>query len=599
MPRLPKTLWMMGMTMAKPPGIISHQISYEESQAHTTRLRKIALHSADVLPHEVAAYLKAMAKHGPWTVKEAILEEYGSLVEYLPKEFVDFVLSVLIQKRQKRRNPYSSSALAEELHARFGIEDHGKFLPPAHVQGPFLALLLKHEDEGLRLIHTLTNTAVARWRERLQLAPDPGWTPLPVIIHLSSGARTFWGDQQVYYWFRPNANGSYVVISALMALEFWMEQQIESGRTPEELFDKVLSGSECVAVLGLCLGIALAYPKQCLKAALPLMCSPAVWFMDVGRVAADATPSFDWDPLGRDKHILALRAERDKRPQRSHDVRNLACYYVFSQEEALRVPFEQAIEHFTEDLPFLYEGQRTDAEAATWLRERMENLQIHGLRGLYRKQQTEEGVYIWVEQPEHLKARNAARLAPIQEQQSWFGVSAWARRTIEGGKIAEGMTLEEAVRAAQTFQREGDFSAPYSESSDVASWRLQAIAGVAAAVVLVDFAWAQEHSVVAWSRDILLAAARMPCQGSSAERYKRFPFDPWVSAGWGLGALVAHGEADASIREQVLRLVAHIQLQVVDAVFLGLYDAWTVDPTLCWNALSLGLALSLPPRQLT
>jgi hypothetical protein len=165
---------MMGMKMAKPPGIISHQISYEQRQEHTTQLRKIVLHSADVLPHDVSAYLQAMAKHGHSTVKEAILQEYGSLAEYLPKEFVDFVLGTLIQKPQKRRNPFHSSALEEELHARFGRKDHGKFLPPAHVQGPFLALLHKHEDEGLRLIHTLVLlvSAKCKWTICRDLSPD-------------------------------------------------------------------------------------------------------------------------------------------------------------------------------------------------------------------------------------------------------------------------------------------------------------------------------------------------------------------------------------------------------------------------------------------
>jgi hypothetical protein len=77
----------------------------------------------------------------------------------------------------------------------------------------------------------ITNIVVEKWRERKQyLYPDYSETPLPVVINLKSGPRMFWGDEQVYYWYRPNSNGPNVIISALTALELWMEKQVEEGR---------------------------------------------------------------------------------------------------------------------------------------------------------------------------------------------------------------------------------------------------------------------------------------------------------------------------------------------------------------------------------
>ena len=72
---------------------------------------------------------------------------------------------------------------------------------------------------------------------------------------------------------------------------------------------------------------------------------------------------------------------------------------------------------------------------------------------------------------------------------------------------------------------------------------------------------------------------------------------PRVSAGQGLGALVVHEATDVAVREEILRLVGSPYLQVVEAVFRGLYEAWAVDEVLCWNALSLGLSLCLMPRR--
>lgn len=113
------------------------------------------------------------------------------------------------------------------------------FSPPAPVQGPFLYLLLNNEDEGLRLVHALTNAASEKWREYEQRKEldRPALTPLPVTINLPSGSREFWGDTQVYCWFRGTTVSPYPVISALMALEEWMERQIEAGRDVEALFE--------------------------------------------------------------------------------------------------------------------------------------------------------------------------------------------------------------------------------------------------------------------------------------------------------------------------------------------------------------------------
>jgi hypothetical protein len=579
-----------------------HLLSDELSECRD-RLRKIVIHSADVLPEEVSICLKEVAQYGYWDAKKAVLAEYRPLVDYLPKEYVDFALNVLIPHPRPRHDtsPRRRTYEREDLLGKLGIQDHMQFFPPSHIQGPFLYLLHMHEEEGLRLIHTLVNTAVQRWCQREQNPPydDDGRTPLPVMINLPSGPQEFWGNEQVYYWYRPNSSGPNAVVCALMALEVWMEQQVEAGRDPEGLFQQVLTGSHYVAVLGVCLGIALAYPEKCLQGALPLVSSSAIWHMDVRRVVADLSGSSNFDPFGHHQHIYALQAERDKRPQRSQDVRSLAMYYVLTAEEALRVAFEQAVSRFTEDLPFLYQEEQEIPEAIAYLREEMENFQLWGDRANYRQHQTDNGVQIWVEPPEHIKIRNEAKIARNNVPLRWFGVSMWAQKTMEEGQAANGMTFEEAVAAAQAFQHPGDFSLPYGHGGDPETWRLQAIAGVAAAVLLTSYEWAQERGYLSWCRDILLAAACLPSQESDMHnRHTIFPADPRVSAGRGLGVLVGRGVADAQVREQVLQLVADSQLQVMGAVFRGLGVAWAVDEVLCWNALSLGLSLCLVPKNL-
>ena len=579
---------------------------------YENRLHRIVLHSADVLPEKVGSYLGELANSGNYDAKKDVIskiQDFTPLVDSISREFVDFVISVLIQKPINPKNypsiPIRITSSSEDKN--FGINDNIlNFSPPAPVQGPFLYLLLKNEDEGLRLVHSLANTASEKWREYEQREEfdRPKLTPLPVTINLPSGSRDFWGDTQVYCWFRGRTNGSDAVISALMALEEWIERQIEAGRNVEALFEKVLSGSNSVAVLGICLNIALAYPEKCLKAALPIAICPDIWEMDRERLSHDKTnslTSLNFLEFNRHNDLLyEVLERRNKRPQRSREIRtNLAIYYVLSSDDSLRVPFEQAVEKFTENLPFRYEEEKSDPNAVAALREKMVNYQVFGKIENYRSQQAGEHLRIWVERPEEIRKRNEELSAPNVEWERWLGVYLWAEQTIKDGKLQERMTLEEAVAAAKELQTSEDFIETNKEDIRGVT-RLRAIAGVATAILIADFEWTRTQNHLEWCCAILLSAARM----TEASMYAISPDSVKVYAGRGLALLTTHGVADIEIRQQILQLISESVRhfsdngEVVKAVFIGLQNGWNIDPGLCWNVLSLCLSLSIIPGKL-
>jgi hypothetical protein len=74
-------------------------------------------------------------------------------------------------------------------------------------------------DEGLRLIHGLTNAATAYWcgRERQERFLRYSRTPLPVVLQTLSGPKELWGNEEVFCWFRHTSVGPKAVISSLMA----------------------------------------------------------------------------------------------------------------------------------------------------------------------------------------------------------------------------------------------------------------------------------------------------------------------------------------------------------------------------------------------
>jgi hypothetical protein len=575
------------------------------------RLRRIVLHSADILPEEVSSYL--LSNHYHFDVETDILtnlEDYKPLVQHIPQQFVEFTLDFLIQNPSVaiNSNSYSLGVYNDGWSNKLGISGEYSFMPAAPIQGPFLYLLNQNEEEGLRLVHTLANVAVERWRHQPRIVhPDrPDLIPVPVTLQLASESHDFWGDVQVYCWFRGKSVGPSPVMSALMALEIWMEKQIEAGRDAEELFEKVLSGSDCVAVPGMCLGIALAYPEKCLRAALPIVSSPMIWEMDISRYtsALYLSGTFRFDPLETNKLTYDILEERDKRPQRARAVINLAVMYMLSGDNNLRSLFEQATKNFTINLPFFTKGDRDNPEMVAYLKEDVKRWQIYGDLKNYKQRRAGDRVDIIVELPEEIRNRDEEKIRKRDESeqgfnsewQRWVNLYLWAELTIKDGRPQERMTLEEAVAAAKELQTSEDFAETGKEDIRTLT-RFQAIAGVAAAILIADFEWARKQNHLEWSRAILLAAARMAKVSMS-------PFSIKVYAGRGLALLATHGVADIEVRQQILQLISESLRrfsdtgELVKEVFIGLKNAWNIDPVLCWNALSLCLSLSVIPGKL-
>ena len=592
-------------------------LGYHEEKEFESRLRKIILHSSDVLPEAVSAYLERIADEGCSEENLEVIKEYVPLIDHIPKEYVDFACSVLIADIEKIHEERCRSTIQpigdsfdSEIYDgiyKLGIAYDFDFFPPSHIQGPFLYLLRKNEDEGLRLIQTLANTATTRWREfqqgRYQSLFGTIKKPLATQIDLSSGSLEFWGDEQVYQWYRPHGNGPNVVKSGLMALEVWIDEQIEKGRSPEELFCKILSKSNCVAVLGICLGISLAYPERCLRAALPIVCSTAIWRMDIRRLGSDltyASTSCYFDPfgLGLNKYICKAEDERNKRPQRSKDVRSLATCYLFYADDATRSKFVDAVMRFDDNLPFLFEEEKGDTRLTESLRRNMELYQALGNRDNYRAKRVDDHFEIWPEIPEDIRKISEAVLEPVIKSQLLFRLGSWAEKSIEIDNAAEGMTIEDAVAAVKELQKPEDFSLPYDLSNFPDILRLQAIAGVAAAILVIDFQHVKDLGLIDWCRDTLLAAACMPYDGIYSKE-TIIPMNPKISAARGLSIIAAHcEEANKDIGNYILSLVCDPYVETVKAVFIGLHNVWRVDKPLCWDALCLGISLCLCPKEL-
>ena len=590
------------------------QDEYENS------LRKIILFSADVLKDDVIAYLKKVADSNDSEKIEQVLKNSHNLVDHIPHELSDFITDVLIWKPScpvKPKNNFEVIVRYAQTNSfdpkvLFGIRldwDYKLFNPPAHFHSPFFYLLSKNETAGLNLVHRLTNAATDRWRESFNdyentSASKQDCGILPIIINLTSGIHKFWGDDEVYCWYRGITDSTpKTVTSALMALEFWMEKQIESGRKPEDLFETVLSKSTSVATLAVCLSLTLANPQKCLNAALPFVSNPALWHMDIKRCGGDMGGRFQIPFLEKD-WIYDILKGHDQKPHRKSNIYSLAPLYLFSTNDSLRIKFEQAVELFTENLPFQYLEDVNNSVVVNALQKEMQSLQFYCKRENYKIYKNEIGYYFQINLPEAIQQSNEEDISFSSQYQQLLRMQMWACKFIkiteEKGK-APLEDISEMIGLAQEFYQPTDFTLEKLEDF-YDNNRLATIAIVVAASLISNCKWIIEQNLLEWSKRILLLAARSICPSADTTPLNKFN----VSAAHGLATLLEYDLADLEIRQEIVQLIGKAsrrfgfrEKEVIKIIFGRLRKAWSTEPILCWNILSLGISLSVIPSKLS
>jgi hypothetical protein len=544
-----------------------------EEQPYFERLRDIVAASAEIFPDRIPGFLAELRR----TSHDSDLKEWiarfpqSSLARETPAAYADFVLDILVPdwrgegRRRPRRGPIPFSFREEDPEWEYLKQDH-LFGSASHLCGPFLAILEASEAEGLRLINTLVNRATAAsLRKR-----EPGPFDADVLLDLPLiGARRFLSNHDVYKWFRPNGGAPRSVCSALMALEVWMERQIETGREPGELFGTVLSGSTSVATLAVCLGLCLAYPERCLEAAVPFMTSPLLWEFDLTRWTMDQFNSRRLrSSISQDHPAVQAVLERDERPQRQRSIRDLATLYAMQPDIALRDRVFGVIRGFP------------DEENAVW-----------GDPANYKREERDERWWFYFEWPPALQARAEPYRRRLTEHiNPILELSLWAKHSLDSRAVSPSMTLDEAVRRAQELQRPDDFTRPVELDGDYDNDRLEGIVGTAAAVVLLDSSEPSGH--LPWCRDVLVAAAGVP---HSVHSLAGMPGGVLTSAARGLLELLRSGRAGERERLAAFQLLEGPEREGVRLLFESLSDLWDREPVFCRNAVARELALAVRP----
>jgi len=206
--------------------------------------------------------LAGQASH-PDQLDEVIESIYSirALTEADPALLADLALAYYIE-------PASTGLFS--MHDE-GVREHSLDIGPLRIgggpdRGPFLWLLLRAPEEGLRLAHKLLRHGaavrqkqIARYSSPFQV-PAEEHTQQPVTLDLPGvGAVEYVGDSQTWYWYRGSGVGPDPCISAAMALEVFAGRLIAEGVSVGEVVSLIMDGAGSLAECGVAFGVLVRH----------------------------------------------------------------------------------------------------------------------------------------------------------------------------------------------------------------------------------------------------------------------------------------------------------------------------------------------------
>lgn len=216
------------------------------------------------------------------------LHQFGlrRLIAMKPEQAAEIILALIIREGGTRlpENDF------ESLHFDFELTDRSQWFPPFYDRGPFLNLLTIHSAIGLETIIKLVNFTTDRWLEwqkwRAANERDSEWFPRERIIFdirvpFDDGEQIWVGDERWFFSYRDTTSPPDILVSALMALEKWLYDQLDKNQKIENIVTDILGRTRSLALAGLLIGVGRKETKLFLGPLLPFLGVPEIYHFDL------------------------------------------------------------------------------------------------------------------------------------------------------------------------------------------------------------------------------------------------------------------------------------------------------------------------------
>lgn len=552
---------------------------------------KSVLWAADCLPELVDEFVKKKTLRSRdeknYGFEELFLEEgWIPICKHLPKTAVNILQRILC--RELKHDRFGGYL---HLEMDYGIT-HTKWNPPTYLKGPFLGLLRLHSVEGLDLIQQVTNHATKCWRMIQELELER--KPIHQAVKLKSSTLEVWGDEHVYSWYRYPTVAPDAVACALMALEYWMNDQLKNGADPVGLFHKVLERTESVAMVGVCASVALANERICREAVIPILENPSFWSMDIFRLTQDmgAESSINmfsiYFSLGYDKGDYNILLELAKQEHRKSDIRNFVLPILLSGSKESCERLQNAMRAFPDNPPVGFEHEKENVHL---MNERAETCRIWAALAERQNYETFEvddkrGIGIRFKLPSDLEEQQKEKARVIGELRKLCSLQGWSMNLLDRGEIGAEFTIASAMEYAKELVHQDTPSYHPKNLHEDSELRANSIAAFAAALVIHQWDWLEKNDCIAWCRQQLLTAARRPEPLSEYDNERsHYPFGYRRSAARALPIFLGKYPKDKEIREAIFRLSLHRNDEVRAYLYNAMKSLWTIEQETIWECI--------------
>lgn len=462
-----------------------------------------------------------------------------------------------------------------------GIDRHHNFYYPiSAMHEPFASLFAKEPEVALELVRDLSNHGTTGWRQVASITRRKHGTPIPVSITFPWGEQQFWGDWSTYSW-QLGQLGAQPLECAYLAMSYWAFNQIESGRSVDEVIQSVVQGNEAIAAPGLALRLALE-TFHISEVTLALVSCQRLWPFDIARVRNEPARNIDLFGLGKINQLTGNKkiAEDylDMRPSRFRDVKQLAMQFVVNGDK-LTDRLKQALADFVVALPYEVEEQRSNIAVTVALTEQAEEYAALAIVENYRGYRTpDEQVMVAYQpplSPEIIERSEAAGM--YLRQNSTLG---WAMKSLRSFELSVDNTLTDAVALARPL----DHRTLFVERLEVENHMPQSLVAAVAACVICFGDVASEN--YKWAMTVLARIDGME-EPPNFFNGSKISWHPVLQLIFALLHLRRTNPSDLEPARRLVRLTAHVHKDAADLAFAALLA--DPDAHVSWVAAQLAL----------
>lgn len=537
---------------------ISSRTGWIDQQV-VARLHDAIFHSADVMPKAVGKVLYRLAEKDDKYLAKLLFENNSaklnwiSIAKHLPDTFVDISLKLFCDEEEIVDQGYTDY-LSRRMLRQNGIKNENVWKFPTYYKDdtPFYYFLNMNPNSGVKLITGLVNFATNKWRQISEKLDKI--RPVSYELRIADKDYEYWGDDEVYRWLHEVP--AKTVTLALLALRYWLEEYIKSrDANATEVFNFILSQSNSFATVAVCIVVASQDIEKHAHALIPILEQPVFWRLDTQRLVHMMT-------FGQTENL--------------DDFTRITQYLLLNGKDEDKERLRAALASFTNNLPYLYEEEKSDEGITKSLHQKMEEIEI---LGDFRIVQRDGTTQIEYNIPTHIAERYQEDIEQTEFFQRIRTLRSWTLTTASGKNNIE-MPLSDVVDT--TKELETQFIQEPEDNVIVAE--------ACSALIIGHYKWLEEKELVEWCKQIIFTAIYHKDSENNA--------DPLTGAfhiiAQCLPILIAHSPSDVKLRKALWDLISISNPvptdPIVEKIYESLQPLWQIDSDYVWQCYNLVIA---------